>query len=58
MKLIVLENMPLLLSIEEWVEDNVSRKLEDFTAVSGITVECNNPQSVSEVTEMIFGWPK
>ena len=56
MKLIVLENMPLLLSIEEWVEDNVSRKLEDFTAVSGVTVECNNPQSVSE--EMIFGWPK
>ena len=33
MKLMVLENMPLLLYIEEWVEDNVSRKLEDFTAV-------------------------
>ena len=37
---------------------------EDFTGVSGITIECNNLQSVSEVTELIFGsqnknrWPQ
>ena len=54
----VLENMPLLLSTEEWIEDNISRKLGDFTGVSGVTIECNNPQSVSEITEIIFGWPK
>ena len=23
-----------------------------------ITIKCNNPQSVSEITELIFGWPK
>ena len=58
MQLMVLENMPLLLSTEEWIEDNISRKLGDFTGVSGVTIECNNPQSVSEITEIIFGWPK
>ena len=58
MQLMVLENMPLLLSMEEWIEDNISRKLGDFTGVSGVTIECNNPQSVSEITEIIFGWPK
>ena len=31
----VLENMPLLLSTEEWIGDNISRKLEDLTGVSG-----------------------
>ena len=41
-------------STEEWIED-ISRKLEDFTGVSGVTIECNNPQSVSEITELIFG---
>ena len=45
-------------SIEEWIEDNISWKLEDFTGVSGVNTECNNPQSVSEITELIFGRPK
>ena len=31
---------------------------EDFTGVSGVTIECKNPQSVSEVTELIFNQPK
>jgi len=31
---------------------------EDFTGVSGVTIECNNPQSVSEITKLIFAWPK
>ena len=41
-------------SIEEWIQDNISQKLEDCTGVSGVTIECNNPQSVSEITELIF----
>ena len=41
-------------STEEWIEDNISWKLEDLTGVSGVTTECNNPQSVSEITELIF----
>ena len=45
------------ISTEEWIEDNISQKL-DYTGVSGITVECNNPQSVSKITELIFGWPR
>ena len=45
------------ISTEEWIEDNISQKL-DSTGVSGITVECNNPQSVSKITELIFGWPR
>ena len=45
-------------STEEWMEGNISQKLEDFTAVSGITVGYNNPQSVCEITELIFGYPK
>ena len=40
-------------SAEEWIEDNTSRKLKDFTGVSGITTEYNNPQSVSKITELI-----
>ena len=31
---------------------------EDLTGVSGVTIECNNLQSVSEITELIYGWPK
>lgn len=31
---------------------------EGFTHVSGVTVECNNLQSVSEITEFIFVRPK
>ena len=27
---------------------------EDFTGVSGVTIECNNPQSVSEMIELIL----
>lgn len=45
-------------SAEEWTEGNMSRKLEDFTGVSGVTIECNSPQSVSEIKELIFGWPE
>ena len=44
-----------LASAEDWIEDNLSQKLEDFTVVSGVTIECNNPQSVSEITELSFG---
>ena len=40
-------------STEEWIEDNISQKL-DTTGVSGITIECNNPQSVSILTQFIF----
>ena len=43
---------------EEEIEDNISRKLEDATGVSGVTIECNNSQHVSEMTELIFDWPK
>ena len=28
----------------------------DFTGVPVVTIECNNPQSVSEMTDLIF-WP-
>ena len=38
--------------------DYISRKTEDFTGVSGITTECNNPKSASEITELTFGWQK
>ena len=31
---------------------------EDFTGVLCITVDCNNLQSVSKITELIFGQPK
>ena len=43
---------------KEWSEDNILWKLEDFTGVSSVTTECNNPQGVSEITELIFGQPK
>ena len=42
-------------STEEWTEDNISIQLEDSTGVSGVTIECNNSQSVSEITELISG---
>ena len=45
-------------STEEWIEDNILRNLEDFIEMSGITIECSNVQSVSEITQLIFGWPK
>ena len=54
LKLVVLENICSFLSTEKWIEDNVSWKLEDFTDVSGVTVKCNNLQSISEITELIF----
>ena len=37
-------------STEEWVEDNISQKLEDFAGVSGVPTKCNNPQSSREIT--------
>ena len=41
-----------LASTEEWIEDDISEKLEDFRGVSGVesTIEWNNPQSVREIT--------
>ena len=36
-------------SAEEWIEDNVSWKLEDFIHVWGVTIECDNSQSVCEI---------
>ena len=30
-------------STEEWMEDNISWKLEDFTGMSDVTTDCNNP---------------
>ena len=44
-------------STEEWIQGNISWEL-DFTRMTGVTAECNNLQSVSEKTELIFGWPK
>ena len=43
---------------EKWIENNISQKSEDFTDVSGVTIECNNTQSISEITELVFGQPK
>ena len=59
MKLTVLENGPLLLQKSglKIRRLHISRKLEDFPGVSGVTTECNNLQSVSETTELIFGTP-
>ena len=45
-------------STKEWSEDNILWKLEDFTGVWGVAIECNNLRSVSEITELIFGQPK
>ena len=28
--------------------------MEDFAGMSGVSIECNNPQSVSEITELIL----
>ena len=41
-------------SAEERAKD-ISRKSEDFTGVSGITTEYNNPQNMNEIAELIFG---
>ena len=41
-------------STEEWIKDNISWKLKDFTGVSGVTIEYNNLKSLSETTELIF----
>ena len=43
---------------KEWIEDNISQKSKDFAGVSGVTIKCNNLQSVSKITEWIWGWPK
>ena len=43
---------------EMYTEDNISQKSEDFTDVSDVTIECNNPQSISEITELVFDQPK
>ena len=40
------------------MEDNISWKFEDFTGVSGVTIDCNNHQSISEIIELNFGQPK
>ena len=36
------------------MESETHRAEEDFTGVSDVTIECNNPQSVSYVTEFIL----
>ena len=36
-------------STEEWIEDNISQKL-DFIDVLGVAMEYDNLQSVSEIT--------
>ena len=33
-------------------------KNQDFADVSGVTIECNNLQSVSKITELIWDWPE
>lgn len=45
-------------STEEWIGDNILQQLRDFTGVSVVTTECNNPQSVSEMTDLNFGQSK
>ena len=51
-------------STEEQTEDNISQKLGDFTGASGVTIECNNLQSVTEITELFLAgqnknrWPQ
>ena len=45
-------------STDERIEDNISQKSEDIIGVSGVTVECDNLQSDSEMSELIFGQPK
>ena len=45
-------------STDKWMEDNISRKFEDVTGVSSATIEYNNQQTVSLVTEFISGQPK
>ena len=42
-------------STEDWIKSNILRNLENFTKVPGVTIQCNNPQSVSEVSKLIFG---
>ena len=39
-------------------ENETQRCWRRFTDVSGVTIECNNPQSVREITELIFGQPE
>ena len=56
MKLTMLENV--LCFYKEWIEDNISQKSKDFADVSGVTIECNNLQRVSKITELIWGWPE
>ena len=36
---------------KEWIEDNISQKSIDFAGLSGVTIKCNNLQSVSKITE-------
>ena len=58
MKVLVLENAPSFAYREEWIENHISWKLEDYIGVSGVTIECNNLWSVSEIAELILGQPK
>ena len=45
-------------SADEWIEDNISWKLEDFTGVLEVAIGYNSPESVSEIIEFISGWSK
>lgn len=31
---------------------------EDFVGASGVTIECDDWQTINEVTELIFDWPE
>ena len=42
-------------STEKRIEDNISWKSKDITGVSGVTIEYNNLESLSETTELSFG---
>ena len=46
MKLMILENVLLFLQMPE---KRYFMKIKNFTGVSGVTIECNNPHSVSEI---------
>ena len=50
MKLSVLETVPVLLQ-----QSGLKTTKVKFYSVSCVTIECNNPQSISEITELIFG---
>lgn len=41
-------------SEEEWTENDITPTLEDYSKISGLTVALSDPQSISEVTDLVF----